>query len=136
MRKNLGFTLIELMIVVAVIGILAAIAIPNYNEYVVRSKIGEATSGLMDASVKLEQYFLDNRTYANGPLPAATKYFGFTFNGAPTALAYDVLATGTGSMAGFKYHITQAGKSTESVGAGWTLSASAATCWQTSKGGC
>ena len=141
MKMTRGFTLIELMIVVAVIGVLAAIAIPNYNEYVTRSKIMEATSGLMDASVKLEQYFLDNRTYTGActagtvaPPPASTTNFDFTCT--LGTITYDILATGKGTMTSFKYHITNIGKSTETVGAGWALSGSAGTCWQTSKGGC
>src|ERR1700682_5659303 len=61
-----GFTLIEMMIVVGVIGILAAIAIPNYSDYVRRGKIIEATQRLSEARTKLEQWFLDNRTYVGG----------------------------------------------------------------------
>src|SRR2546426_9927950 len=59
-----GFTLIEVMIVVAIVGILAAIALPNYSYYVQRSKIIEATTSLSDARQRTEQLFLDTRTYA------------------------------------------------------------------------
>ena len=66
-----GFTLIELMITVAVIAILAAIAIPAYGDYVRRSKITEAASSLSDMRNRLEQYFLDNRQFPTNCIPAA-----------------------------------------------------------------
>ncbi|MBL0122709.1 MAG: prepilin-type N-terminal cleavage/methylation domain-containing protein [Betaproteobacteria bacterium] len=68
-QANAGFTLIEVLIVVAIIGILSAIAMPMYGDYVTRSKIQQATAGLGDARVKMEQFFLDNRTYAGGAAP-------------------------------------------------------------------
>ncbi len=58
-----GFTLIEVMITVAVIAILAAVALPSYIEYVTRSKLVEAKTNLSDMRTRLEQYFLDNRKY-------------------------------------------------------------------------
>jgi type IV pilus assembly protein PilE len=60
-----GFTIIEIMIVVAILGILASIAIPNYQDYVRRGQVTEAISTLTEYRVKLEQYYQDNRSYAN-----------------------------------------------------------------------
>ncbi|QDF97534.1 pilus assembly protein [Azoarcus sp. DD4] len=59
-----GFSLIELMIVVAVIGILAAIAYPNYQEYVVKTNRTAAKSFLMEVAQRQQQYLLDAREYA------------------------------------------------------------------------
>ncbi len=63
-RTNAGFTLIELMIVVVIIGIIASIAIPNYSAYVLKAKRSEARSALLDAGAKLERYYSDNNVYA------------------------------------------------------------------------
>ena len=115
MRANKGFTLIEVMIVVAIIAILAAVAIPSYSGYVTRGRITEAVNGLAGMSVRLEQYFQDNRTYVGAcvdgtvaPLPTAagTPHFSFACSnlGAST---YTVTATGQGSMAGFTYTLSQ-----------------------------
>ncbi len=62
-RTVTGFTLIELMVIVAIMGILAAIAIPMYGDYVTRSRIIDGTSKLGDIRTQMEKYFMDNRTY-------------------------------------------------------------------------
>lgn len=143
MRKSqLGFTLIEVMIVVAIIGILSAIAIPAYNDYMMRGRIPEATSGLGEMGVKMEQYFLDNRTYVGAcaagtvaPLPPNTNNFDFACPAANlTATTYSVTATGKRSMTGFTFTINQAGlRATTAVPTGWSTNAA---CWITSKSGC
>jgi len=62
-QQQQGFTLLELLVVLAIIGILSAIAIPAYRDYVIRGKIMEATSNLGDMRIKLEQFYQDNRTF-------------------------------------------------------------------------
>jgi len=65
-NKSSGMTLIELMIVVAIIGILAAVVLPSYTKYVERGKRSEARTALLDAAAKQERNYSDNRQYANG----------------------------------------------------------------------
>ena len=65
MNKQRGFTLIELMIVVAIIGILASIAYPNYRDYVVRSENALAQATIAEISVSLERYYINNNSYAD-----------------------------------------------------------------------
>ena len=130
MKKSSGFTLIELMIVVAIVGILAAVALPSYRDYVIRGKLVEATAQLSDARVKLEQFFLDNRTYTGGPCPGNGKYFSFACS-IPNATSYVLTATGTaGDVASFSYtlnELNQKGATTP-----WGNSAG---CWVVRKGG-
>jgi len=57
MKKQRGFTIIELMIAVAIIAILAAIALPAYNDYIQRGKLTEAFTGLADFRVRMEQFY-------------------------------------------------------------------------------
>lgn len=138
-NRQAGFTLIEVMITVAIIGILAAIALPSYSDYVRRGRITEAVAGLSDMRVKMEQFFQDNRTYAGAcvagtvaALPANTPQFSFTCP-TTTASAYTVLATGAGTMAGFSYSIDQSNvRTTVTLPTGWTVTAG---CWVLKKDG-
>ena len=134
MRQLRGFTLIELMITVAIVAILAAIAIPSYTEYVMRGRISDAIATLGDQRIKMEQFYQDNRTYIGAcgapgtsvaPLPANTANFTYA---CPVLglLAYTVTATGVagGTMANFGYSINATGtKTTVSLPAGWTVGA-------------
>lgn len=65
MPKSKGFTLIEVMIVVAIIAILVGISLPNYREYVLRSNRAVAKGALLEVASRQEQYFLNNRSYTH-----------------------------------------------------------------------
>lgn len=135
-----GFTLLEMMIVVAIVGILGAIALPAYTEHIMRGKLAEAQGELAAMRSKLETFFLDNRTYSGAcaantvaPLPAG-KYFAYTCP-TLTATTYTVQAAGVTAQGtgGFTFTINQANvRATTAVPAGWTANA---TCWVTKKGG-
>lgn len=145
-----GFSLIELMIAVAIVAILATIAYPSYTDYILRGRIPEATTGLGEARVKMEQYFQDNRTYVpgaavttgwtastcgiTGPQTAESR---FQYSCAATATTFIVTAAATaGIMGGFSYTINEVNARSSTIGApapsGW---AATAACWVTKKGG-
>ena len=136
MKRNNGFTLIELMIVVAIIGILAAVAMPMYSDYVVRSKIPEATSNLSTTRVRLEQYFQDNRTYVGFVCTDTSfNYFNFSCT-TQTATTYTVQALGKNSMTGFTYTVNESNaQQTTAAPAGWDAATMPASCWITKKDG-
>lgn len=75
-RSQQGFTLIELMIVVAIIGILAAIAIPMYSDYIVRSQISEGINLASAAKVAVAEYVLENGTFPADNLEAGLALAG------------------------------------------------------------
>ena len=138
-QRARGFTLIEMMIVVGVIGILAAIAIPNYADYVRRGKIIEATQRLSEARTKLEQWFLDNRTYVGGCAEPPQQLLdlagtsAFSLACASTATTYTVTATGVpakGMDALFVYTVDQSNlkTSTGPPALGWSGNPA---CWAT-----
>lgn len=134
-RRAQGFTLVELMIVVVVIGILASIAYPSYSEYVQRSHIAEATSNLADMRIRQERYFQDHKTYVSagacGAAPPANDSFAYTCV-APDANSYVVTATGGARMAGFAFNINQ-DNLRQTTASPWATS-TPKDCWITKKG--
>jgi type IV pilus assembly protein PilE len=140
-----GFTLIELMITVAVIAILAAIAIPQYSDYVTRGKIIGATTRLGDIRTQMEKYFMDNRSYVNGAACGvqATAIAGYNADPAsdfvitcpgPTATTYTLVATGIAArgMNGFTFTVDQNNNKASAGPAGKYTNAG---CWAIRKDG-
>lgn len=107
--KEQGFTLIELMMVVVIIGILMAIALPQFTDYKMKSRRSEATSALMQIAAQQEQFFMDNRSYTNdfqdlnypntGSVTTDNGYYLITIN-VPTDYSYTLTATAQGDQAG------------------------------------
>jgi len=141
-RQARGFTLIELMTVVAVIGILSALAMPSYRDYILRGQLVDATNLLSAGQANMERYFQDNRQYSatgsNTPPCATSSTLGkFTLTCTTAANTYLMTATGSGPTAAFSYTVDQTNSKQTFVAtgapAGWTTP-SPNTCWLLKKG--
>jgi len=152
MRRQSGFTLIELMVVVTIIAIIAAFAVPGYQDYVLRGKLQEAYTNLSALRVNMEQYYQDNRMYnasgasgtcgipgGNSPTVSNAKYFTYTCastnaNASGQDQGFTLTATGGTGASGFVFTINhQNVKVTSSVGSGWGTPTS--NCWVLRKDG-
>ena len=142
-----GFTLLEMMIVLTIVAILAAIAVPQYNETVMRGRLVDSHTKLGDMRIQMEKYFMDNRTYANAGACGISatvladynadpgRSFDFTCPaGSLTATTYLLRADGraTKGMAGFVFTVDQTNAKTSAGPAGWTA---AGNCWLMRKDG-
>lgn len=101
-EKHRGFTLIEVMIVVVVIGILSSIAYPSYLEYVAESKRGEAKAALSLAAQRMERCMTSNNTYAGCNINVTVDSDSYTvsLSGTPTVSSYVLQAVPAGSFVG------------------------------------
>jgi len=108
-RKPLkGFTLIELMIVVAVVGVLAAIAIPSYQDYVRRSQRAEARAEVLRAEGWLERFYTENNRYSNNATNDQNTAFSTRFTGVPagSTTRYTIALTITNGGASYTISAT------------------------------
>ncbi|AZN36777.1 type IV pilin protein [Iodobacter ciconiae] len=140
MRVSAGFTLMEVMITVAIVAILASIAVPNYRDYVTRSRLVEAQSKLSDVRAQLEQFYMNNRTYVGFPCTSnagAAENFNISCGTTLTANSYTITATGTNRASGFIFTLDDQGiKQTTAAPTGWTYLPVSQNCWVNKKSGC
>lgn len=112
-----GFTLIELMITVAIVGLLTAVALPSYSAYVMRSRVPVALEGLSNYATRMEQGFQDMGTYANVgataclvALPTVAHFtLSCTLSGSGTGFTATATGTTGGVMVGYTYTIDNQG---------------------------
>ena len=124
--SNQGFTLIELMIALAIGAILAAIAVPAYRDHILRARIPEATSTLSSLAMRLEQHYQDNQAYGDAKGCAITmptdKFFKFECSAENSGQSFLLKATGNskGVMSDFVFTLDQNGNTkTTQVPAAW-----------------
>ena len=130
-----GFTVTEVLVAVALVGVLAALALPGYGTYLARSRILEATMRLADHRAKMEQLYLDRRSYVDAgggcgiaPSPPA-RDDAFELRCSATASTFVVTAAGRAgsAMADFAFAVNEsAQQSTLALPASWRRTAD---CW-------
>ena len=108
-RHTRGFTLIEVMITVAIVAILSAIALPAYTAYIQRARVPPALDALSALATRMEQRFQDAGRYACPDSLAAAGDFAIGCEAADDGQSYTATATGSGPVSGYGYSINHLG---------------------------
>jgi len=145
--RRRGFTLIEVMITVAIVAILASIAYPSYRDYVIRGRLTDATNGLTAMQADMERHFQDNRDYRDVTVGATTfaspcsravaqRTFGNFVVTCTTLNAADYVLTadGGGTMANFNFTINNNRVQTTTSSEPGYGAAVPNTCWVVRRG--
>jgi type IV pilus assembly protein PilE len=117
--KTRGVTLIELVVVIAIVGLLAAIAVPSYRQYVLRANRAEAKSAMLNIAAAQEKFYVQNNTYATNAqlstappgglgIAATTEkgYYTVSIANGADATSFSATATATGSQAADSHCVT------------------------------
>jgi type IV pilus assembly protein PilE len=131
--RQQGFTLIEVMITVAIVAILASVAMPAYTAYVQRARVPVALDGLSAYLTRMEQRYQDVGTYANAANECAVAVpiadnFVVTCAISDAGQGFTATATGNGPVAGYTYTINHRGAR---VTTAHPKGVPAANCWST-----
>lgn len=126
--RNEGFTLIEVMIVVVILAIVAAFAVPAYADYLTRGKLNAGVAVLKATRARLELAYSDNRSYAraDGSCAIASftdrdSQFAVRCTVSDAGQRFVLTATGSEGASGFTYTLNEAGiESTTAVRRGWS----------------
>jgi type IV pilus assembly protein PilE len=136
MRKEYGFTLLEMMITVAIIGILAGIAAPIYRNYIERSYTTEGLTALSAYQLQMEQYYQDNGNYGGagcGTNMPNTKHFNYNCTLSPQGYLITATANGGDNLTGYIYTVDNANNQSTVA---FPKAQVPANCWLTRASGC
>jgi type IV pilus assembly protein PilE len=126
-----GFTLIELMIALAILAILAAVALPSYNSYVRRSKVPVGLDALSAYATRMEQRYQDVGSYGTDAcaltVPSGVANFTIECELTNSGQGFTATATGSGTLSGYTYTIDQDGTRATTAHPNGSNSA----CWTT-----